>query len=299
MSDGVTLPPSDDDWFSFAPDMTADDLDAVIGKALETPGKGPDYTHFVVIRDGERHGSGFEQRAFHLVLGAGVKLPAGSMRVQREWRASGMVDGNNEQLQTNGLAIVVEAGAPRPYPQATHDAVHTFCRALARRVPIHPDCIVAMQEAPYTDAHEADADERALAASARREVPFPPIDGRLTIQAAGGPIEVGFQRRTGNGIQVGMMLRRSFDRKNQGMLFEYPHHGARSFWMKNCRIAIDLAYVKKGKIRQLITMQPQWGQPHSVLRYHPSNSAVRFALEMPAGWFAKNGVNVGDRVVFE
>jgi uncharacterized membrane protein (UPF0127 family) len=32
------------------------------------------------------------------------------------------------------------------------------------------------------------------------------------------------------------------------------------------------------------------------LKHHASNADVKYALEMTAGWFKRNGVGVGDRV---
>jgi len=295
----VVLPESDEQWETFPAGTTADGLAAAVLRGISTPQKGPDFTRFVVIRAADRHGSGYRADGFHVVVGAGVALPAGSLRIQKRWTMSGMVDGGNEQLQTSGISLVIEPDAPRPFSAEVRAAVAAFCEALSRRVPIHPDCIVAMQEAPYTRSHAADPDERELAAVARAAVPVPPIDGYLTIRAGDRAIRVAIERRTKNGIQVGMMLRRKFDGTDRGMLFEYSHHATRNFWMKNCRIPIDLAYLKAGKIREIITMEPQWEAPHANLRYYQSNSAVRYALEMPAGWFAKNGVSVGSSVEFE
>ena len=292
-------PESDESWVAFTPGAKAKDFAEVVKSGLDTPGKGPDHTHFVIIRAAERHVAGFDERAFHVIVGGGVKWPAGSMRVQRKWRSSGMIDGNNEQLQTNGVAVVIEAGTKRPYAPAVRDALAAFCLALMKQAHLHPDCVTSMAEIPYTRDHKAARDETALVHSVRRDLPLPKTHGKLTLRTQDGPIVVTYEKRTGNAIQVGMMLRRAFPGPNRGMLFVYPYASRRSFWMKNCRIPLDLAYVKRGKIRQILTMKPQWGAPHGELRFHESNSAVRYALEMPAGWFAKNGAKVGDAVIFE
>ena len=85
-------------------------------------------------------------------------------------------------------------------------------------------------------------------------------------------------------------------RTDRGMLFEYQHRAHRNFWMKNCRIPIDLAYIREGKIEQIHTMEAQFGAAHQHLRWYPSQAAIKFALEMPAGWFERAGVRVGDGV---
>jgi uncharacterized membrane protein (UPF0127 family) len=96
-----------------------------------------------------------------------------------------------------------------------------------------------------------------------------------------------------------MMLRRRFDGENRGMLFEYAHEAERWYWMMNCRIPIDLAYLKEGRVEQLETMAAGAGQPPDEMRRYPSRTPVKYALEMPAGWFRAHGVALGDRVEFE
>jgi uncharacterized membrane protein (UPF0127 family) len=83
------------------------------------------------------------------------------------------------------------------------------------------------------------------------------------------------------------------------MLFEYAHAFPRHFWMRNCRIPMDLAYINEGRIQQLETMPAAYGaDPHLLPRFD-SDMSIKFALEMEAGWFQKNGVKVGDLVQFE
>ena len=91
----------------------------------------------------------------------------------------------------------------------------------------------------------------------------------------------------------GLMYRRKMG-KNDGMLFVYPRPEPLSFWMKNTYLPLTIAYIdKRGKIVHLEDMQP-----HTTAS-HPSPKPVPYALEMNQGWFEKNGVNVGDMVVFE
>jgi uncharacterized membrane protein (UPF0127 family) len=291
---------SDDEFLTFPPGATPAQLRPAIDAGLATPGRGPDYVRFVVIRAGERHGAAYRREAFAVTVGAGVRLPAGTLMIRKIWSTSGQVDGRNEWLERHGVSVAVEPAAPRPYAAPIVAAVKTFCQALAPHVALHPDCVVAMQEIPYTNPHPADPDERALAAAAREGVPVPPVDGALTIHTAGGPVRVTYEHRpTTIGIAVGMMLRSRFDGENRGMLFEYPHRSDRFYWMMNCRIPIDLAYLKGGRIEQLETMPAGAGKDPDELRRYPSRTPVKYALEMPAGWFRERGVALGDRVEFE
>jgi uncharacterized membrane protein (UPF0127 family) len=296
---GPTLP-DDDEISTFRPGATAEALLPAIDRGLQTPGKGPEHARFVILRAGDRHGASFRQASFHVTVGAGLRFPDGALLVRKHWGTAGMIDGRNEQPERYGIAVAVEPGAPQPFSAAVTAAVTTFCTALVRRVPIHPDCVLAMGEVPYTHPHPAALAEKALAAAARRDLPVPPADGALTLRTADRAIEVTFERRTTTvGIEVGMMLRRRFDGQDRGMLFEYPHRADRYFWTKNCRIPIDLAYIKGGHIEQIETMTPGAGRDQRDLPRYDSRTPVKYALEMPGGWFEKNGVEVGDKVEFD
>lgn len=78
---------------------------------------------------------------------------------------------------------------------------------------------------------------------------------------------------------------------NCGMLFDFAESRIVAMWMKNTRVALDVAYFSDaGIISDIKTMAPYSLQPH------PSSTEVRYALEMPAGWFAKNAVTVGQNI---
>ncbi|MHC4729393.1 MAG: DUF192 domain-containing protein [Planctomycetota bacterium] len=297
---GPGLDKSSAEFMTFPPGATPEELWPAIDAGLATQGKGPDSVRFVVIRAGDRHGATYRREAFAVTVGGGVRLPAGALMIRRNWGTSGQVDGRNEPVERYGVAVAVEPATPRPYPAAVVAAVKALCTALTRRVAVHPDCVVAMQEVPYTNAHTADPDERALAAAAREDLPLPPTDGALTIRTAGGPVRVTYEHRTtSTAIAVGMMLRRGFDGENRGMLFEYAHRSERWYWMMNCLVPIDLAFLKEGKIEQLETMAAGGGKARDDMRRYPSRTPVKYALEMPAGWFGKHGVTLGDKVEFE
>jgi len=289
---------------AFAPGATVDDVLAAVdgrpGKkeGLATPGHGAVY--FVILRDGERHGAAYRQAAFHVVIGAGVTLPEGALVIRRVWTASGQIDGMNEQPERFGVSVAVEPGAKKPYSAAVCEAAGTFVEALSRRVPLHPDCVLAMGEVAYANDYAADAAERELAKAARARVPAVPADGHLVVKSQGKEIPVDVERRnTTEGIEVGMMFRKGFDGENRGMLFEYPHADYHNFWMKNCPIPIDVAYINRGRIEQIWTMAPGFGLDQNSLRRYDSNSTLNQALEMPAGWFKDAGVKPGDEVTLK
>ena len=106
------------------------------------------------------------------------------------------------------------------------------------------------------------------------------------------PVEVA---ATAEARQRGFMGR-SFLPPDRGMLFIYETEGPRSFWMRNCLVAIDAAFLTTdGRILNVHEMVPEPGGVGE--RSYPSAAPVRLVLEMPGGWFRDHGVGVGDRVV--
>jgi len=297
------LPPTDEEFYSIGPSAPQGEIDERIAAALHpanTPERGPDEVRFVIVRAGERHGADVHATGFHLIVGGGVDLPAGALRMRRRWSASGVIDGTNEQLQTMGVSIVIERGTPQPYAPGIVDAVAAFCRALAAHADLHPDCVVAMGEVPYANFHPADAAERMLVAAVRPTLPVPQPTGEVTVVAGDRRIPVRVERRDTNaGIQTGMMMRKGFGEPDRGMLFVYKHAHDRAFWNRNVFIPIDLAYIKANVIEMIHTMKPEAGTPPPEIPMYPSNTPVRFALEMPGGWFAQHGVKAGDRIEVE
>ena len=79
-----------------------------------------------------------------------------------------------------------------------------------------------------------------------------------------------------------------------GMLFIFDRDQILSFWMKNTPHPLSIAYIdSKGKIRNIYDMTPFSLTPIK------STSSVRYALEVPQGWFEKNNISVGDMVSWE
>lgn len=211
-----------------------------------------------------------------------------------------MLDGRNDEPDRYGVSVVLEPGARLPYPRATEEAVARFAAVLARDTPLHPDCVVAMEEIPHMKSHVADRAERAVARAARAAVPVPKPDRKIEIRRGERRLSVAVEvRRPGAGIRTGMMLRKQFEGKDRGMLFVYDERDYRHFWMKNCRIDIDLAYIRNGKIDQIETMKAEPDTARSDLKRYSSRAAIRYVLEMPAGWMADNDVRVGDAVVLQ
>lgn len=79
------------------------------------------------------------------------------------------------------------------------------------------------------------------------------------------------------------------------MLFIFQDAQPRSFWMRNTFISLDIAYLDENlRIVDIQAMEPETEEGH------PSAQPAMFALEVPRGWFAARGIQVGDqaRLVF-
>ncbi len=87
-------------------------------------------------------------------------------------------------------------------------------------------------------------------------------------------------------------------RPDCGMLFSYPDEAPRSFWMKDCLIPLDAAFLDRdGRIVTLVRMEPPVpGTSVEDLPRYPSRRPAAHVLEMRAGWFAAAGVAEGQRV---
>ena len=96
--------------------------------------------------------------------------------------------------------------------------------------------------------------------------------------------------RTPDEQSTGLMYR---DRlaTDEGMIFLYEHPRTFSFWMKNTRIKLSIAFVDAaGRIFQIEDMEPF---SEDLIRSTGTGIA---AIEMNRGWFADNDVAVGSRV---
>ena len=83
------------------------------------------------------------------------------------------------------------------------------------------------------------------------------------------------------------------ERKNipdgTGMLFIFEKDQHLSFWMKNTPTPLSIAYIDhSGKIRDIFDMKPFSLAPID------STTSVRYALEVPQGYFQRAGIQTGD-----
>lgn len=98
--------------------------------------------------------------------------------------------------------------------------------------------------------------------------------------------------QTPNQHERGLMFRKTLP-QDQGMLFIFEEEMIRSFWMKNTIIDLSIGYFNKDK--KLIDIQEMKSTTMMQvdLPSYPSRGPAQYALEMPAGWFTKNKIEVG------
>ena len=117
----------------------------------------------------------------------------------------------------------------------------------------------------------------------------------LIINSENRKVSVSVERANTESLrQKGLMFRSDLE-ENRGMLFIFPDEDYRTFWMKNTCIPLSIAYInRRGVITQILDMKPL---DTSIV--YPSHEPVQFALEVPVGWFSRNGIRAGCSVMFD
>ena len=92
-------------------------------------------------------------------------------------------------------------------------------------------------------------------------------------------------------FKLGLMFRESLE-QDRGMLFIFENTDYHSFHMKNTFIPLDIAFInEEGIIESIKELDPM-----NPIPVYPDGD-VRYAIEVNRGWFAENGVEVGDIIL--
>jgi uncharacterized membrane protein (UPF0127 family) len=90
-----------------------------------------------------------------------------------------------------------------------------------------------------------------------------------------------------------------------GMLFAFPDDAPRAFWMKDCLVDIDVAFLDRSgvvvathRMRAEPPRRPGEGEAayEARLRHYASGLPARFAVELRAGSLQRLGLGPGDAV---
>ena len=96
--------------------------------------------------------------------------------------------------------------------------------------------------------------------------------------------------RTAAEQQRGFMERKTIP-DGTGMLFVFTTDQILHFWMKDTPHPLSIAYIdRNGIIRDIFDMKP------FSLSTVSSTVSVRYALEVPQGWFKRAGIQTGDKL---
>jgi uncharacterized membrane protein (UPF0127 family) len=143
-----------------------------------------------------------------------------------------------------------------------------------------------------------------VACTMRAGAPSTRPDPKLVVAAAGAPrpettLPVVFAEvaDTPERRQRGLGGRTKLE-PDHGMLFVYEFDMAHQFWMKDCLIALDIAFIdSRGRIVNVVTMQPPApGVPDARLPHAVAAADSQYVLETTDGWFARHGLGAGDLV---
>lgn len=92
---------------------------------------------------------------------------------------------------------------------------------------------------------------------------------------------------------------------DEGMLFAFPRAATQRFWMYDCLMDIDIAYLDPiGYVTAVHTMrkEPPRGPEEDELDYqarlpgYPSVYPAQFVIELAPGMFERLGIEAGDRI---
>lgn len=93
----------------------------------------------------------------------------------------------------------------------------------------------------------------------------------------------------------GLSGRRSVP-EGTGMLFVFPSEQELSFWMKDCFVPIDVAYISADHVivsTYAMSVEPD---PANPVKFYDSNHTAMYALEVAGGTVARLGIKPGDRI---
>lgn len=134
-----------------------------------------------------------------------------------------------------------------------------------------------------------------------RESPIVPLDtGTVFIETGSDTFQVSVEiAETPNQREIGLMERTELP-EDEGMIFlSYEERDStEGFWMFRTRIPLDIAYLDRdGRIVSIRRMEACTSPVASYCPTYPPGERYWGALEVNAGYLARRGIEVGDRVL--
>jgi uncharacterized membrane protein (UPF0127 family) len=90
---------------------------------------------------------------------------------------------------------------------------------------------------------------------------------------------------------MGLMFRDSLA-EDHGMLFVFDRPEQASFWMKNTKIPLSIAFLEEDRL----VNEEKPLQPYDETLVHSRSNQVRYAIEVNAGWFDRHQIRAGAKV---
>ncbi|UWU48197.1 hypothetical protein APLC1_2986 [Limnospira platensis C1] len=117
----------------------------------------------------------------------------------------------------------------------------------------------------------------------------------ITAKAMIGDREIQLEvARTPEQQTLGLMFR-TFLPDNRGMLFVFARPEFAQFWMKNCKIPLDMIFMRDGVVRYIqVNALPCEAEPCPT--YGPTNVMVDKVIELRGGLTEELGLQLGDRI---
>jgi uncharacterized membrane protein (UPF0127 family) len=173
----------------------------------------------------------------------------------------------------------------------------TSAAAAIPRIEFRLTLVIALLTSPVLlgcgEAGGSDSGSAATDQQAGQPVPAGAGQVVRTTQIRIGSVEVTAEIADNEELRGRGLMNRDSLAENHGMLFVYGTAQVRSFWMRNTRIPLDIAFIDaNGVIINIEQMEPQSDQ-----NYY-SQGPMMYALEMDQGWFEANGVGPGGRLEF-
>jgi uncharacterized membrane protein (UPF0127 family) len=91
--------------------------------------------------------------------------------------------------------------------------------------------------------------------------------------------------------EMGLMFRDSLS-EDHGMLFVFDQPKQASFWMKNTKIPLSVAFLDSDRV----ISEEKSMRPYDETLIQSRSDKIRYALEVNAGWFDRHQVKSGSKV---
>jgi uncharacterized protein len=91
--------------------------------------------------------------------------------------------------------------------------------------------------------------------------------------------------------EMGLMFRDSLP-EDHGMLFIFDQPHQASFWMKNTKIPLSIAFLENDRV----ISEEKSMRPYDETLIQSRSDKIRYAIEVNAGWFDRHQVKPGTKV---